>query len=70
MAQSRGPRKMLRQLLSTPGIIMAPGAYDCLTARIIEGSGISCGIYDRCGDLRRPPWLSGLGLGYYDRNGG
>ena len=39
MAQFRSPRKMLRQLLSSPGIIMAPGAYDCLTARIIEGAG-------------------------------
>ena len=29
----------LRQLLQEPGIIMAPGAYDCLTARIIERAG-------------------------------
>ncbi len=29
----------LRQLLQKPGIIMAPGAYDCLTARIIEQAG-------------------------------
>ena len=29
----------LRRLLREPGIIMAPGAYDCLTARIIEASG-------------------------------
>ncbi len=29
----------LRRLLQEPGIIMAPGAYDCLTARIIEQSG-------------------------------
>ena len=29
----------LRQLLQEPGIIMAPGAYDCLTARIIEQAG-------------------------------
>ena len=28
----------LRQLLQEPGIIMAPGAYDCLTAKIIEQS--------------------------------
>ena len=26
----------LRQLISEPGIIVAPGAYDCLTARLIE----------------------------------
>ena len=28
-----------RQLLKEPGIIQAPGAYDCLTAKIIEGAG-------------------------------
>ena len=29
----------LRQLLDTPGIIVAPGAYDCLTATLIEQAG-------------------------------
>ena len=29
----------LRQLLHQPGIIVAPGAYDCLTARLIEREG-------------------------------
>lgn len=29
----------LRILLQEPGIIMAPGAYDCLTAKIIENAG-------------------------------
>lgn len=29
----------LRQLLSEPGIIVAPGAYDCLTAKLIEREG-------------------------------
>jgi carboxyvinyl-carboxyphosphonate phosphorylmutase len=29
----------LRQLLQRPGIIVAPGAYDCLTARFIEREG-------------------------------
>ncbi len=28
-----------RQLLERPGIIMAPGAYDCLTAKLIETAG-------------------------------
>ncbi len=28
-----------RQLLNEPGIIQAPGAYDCLTAKIIEKAG-------------------------------
>ena len=30
-----------RQLLTEPGIIQAPGAYDCLTAKIIENAGFS-----------------------------
>ena len=30
---------VLRQLLRQPGIIVAPGAYDCLTAKIIEREG-------------------------------
>ena len=29
----------LRQLLREPGIIVAPGAYDCLTAKLIEREG-------------------------------
>lgn len=33
------PTIQLRKLLQEPGIIMAPGAYDCLTARIIEVAG-------------------------------
>ena len=28
-----------RQLLNQPGIVMAPGAYDCLTAKLIETAG-------------------------------
>jgi carboxyvinyl-carboxyphosphonate phosphorylmutase len=33
------PTTRLRQLLREPGIIAAPGAYDCLTAKIIEREG-------------------------------
>lgn len=33
------PRKQLRKLLEGPEIITAPGAYDCLTARLIEQAG-------------------------------
>ena len=29
----------LRQMLAEPGIIMVPGAYDCLTAKIIQQAG-------------------------------
>ena len=35
------PTTRLRQLLREPGIIVAPGAYDCLTAKIIEREGFS-----------------------------
>lgn len=31
----------LRELLSAPGIIVAPGAYDCLTAKLIEREGFA-----------------------------
>ena len=33
------PSTRLRQLLAEPGIIVAPGAYDCLTAKIIQQAG-------------------------------
>ena len=39
MTDAQTPRKTLRRLLSEPGIIVAPGAYDCLTAKIIQGAG-------------------------------
>lgn len=32
----------LRQLLSEPGIIVAPGAYECVSAKLIEAAGFSC----------------------------
>lgn len=35
----KNPTTQLRKLLQEPGIIMAPGAYDCLTAKIIENAG-------------------------------
>ena len=33
------PTTTLRELITQPGIIVAPGAYDCLTAKIIQQSG-------------------------------
>ncbi len=33
------PTTRLRELLSQPSIIVAPGAYDCLTAKLIEHAG-------------------------------
>lgn len=34
-----GNNSRFRQMLKEPGIIVAPGAYDCLTAKIIEQAG-------------------------------
>ncbi|MCH2526622.1 MAG: isocitrate lyase/phosphoenolpyruvate mutase family protein [Dehalococcoidia bacterium] len=34
-------RKTFKNLLDKPGIIAAPGAYDCLTAKIIQNAGFS-----------------------------
>ena len=34
-------RKKFKNLLDNPGIIAAPGAYDCLTAKIIQNAGFS-----------------------------
>ena len=39
MDTSENPASRLRRLLREPGIIVAPGAYDCLTARIIQQAG-------------------------------
>ena len=32
----------LRQMLSAPGIVVAPGAYDGFSARLVEAAGFSC----------------------------
>jgi 2-methylisocitrate lyase-like PEP mutase family enzyme len=32
----------LRQMLNEPGIIVAPGAYDGFSARLIEAAGFRC----------------------------
>ena len=33
------PRKQLRQLLAGPGYVITPGAYDTLTARLVQLAG-------------------------------
>ncbi|MFT3815531.1 MAG: isocitrate lyase/PEP mutase family protein [Acidovorax sp.] len=33
------PASLLRQLLAVPGMVIAPGAYDCIGARLIEQAG-------------------------------
>src|SRR4051812_50118045 len=37
-SRRNGARK-LRELLAMPDLIVAPGAYDCLSARLIEAAG-------------------------------
>lgn len=39
--KNAGPAK-LRELMRQPEIIPAPGAYDALTARLVEGAGFPC----------------------------
>jgi carboxyvinyl-carboxyphosphonate phosphorylmutase len=36
---SREPRRRLRELLADPGPLLAPGAYDALSARLVEMAG-------------------------------
>ena len=35
----KNPGKVLRELLSKPGIIMVPGIYDGISARVTEQAG-------------------------------
>ena len=39
MRTTNSAARRFRQMLQEPGIIMAPGAYDCLTAKIIQQAG-------------------------------
>ena len=36
------PSTRLRHMLKEPGIIVAPGAYDGFSARLIEAAGFRC----------------------------
>ena len=33
------PRKKLRELIARHGYVVVPGAYDTLTARLVQGAG-------------------------------
>ncbi|WP_037322355.1 isocitrate lyase/PEP mutase family protein [Amycolatopsis thermoflava] len=39
LGRGPAPRKRLRELLAAPGPLVAPGAYDALTARLVEQAG-------------------------------
>jgi 2-methylisocitrate lyase-like PEP mutase family enzyme len=51
----------LRELLSQPGIVVAPGVYDGLSARIAEGAGFSA-LYCSGGAVARSTGVPDLGL--------
>src|SRR5919109_2223670 len=40
-SENRNRARMLRELLSGSDIVQAPGAYDCLSARLVEAAGFS-----------------------------
>ncbi|MGY1717176.1 oxaloacetate decarboxylase [Geodermatophilus sp. SYSU D01106] len=58
LSGARAPRARLRELLAGPGPLMAPGAYDALTARLVEQAGFDAvymtGFGTTAGLLGRP----------------
>src|SRR5829696_510262 len=53
-----GTRKTFRDLVAGPALLVMPGAYDALSARIIEAQGfgaVSCGGYAAVGSLLAQP---------------
>src|SRR5262245_30479405 len=50
----------MRQLLRQPGIIVAPGAYDCLTAKLIEREGFPAVYMTGAGTAVTELWRPGL----------
>jgi 2,3-dimethylmalate lyase len=62
------PGKRLRELVARPGMFMMPGAYDALSARIIEANGfeaIVVGGYAASGSLRAEPDVGQMTLQDY-----
>lgn len=45
----KNPGKVLRELLSQPGIVMAPGIYDGISARVTEQAGFHIGYLSGAG---------------------
>jgi methylisocitrate lyase len=67
------PGARLRQLVARPGMLLMPGAYDALSARIIEAHGfdaIVCGGFAAAGSLRGEPDVGQMTLqDYVDQYG-
>ena len=55
------PRLALRELLASPGCTVAPGAYDALSARLVERAGFDA-VYLTGGGFARANGLPDLGL--------
>jgi 2-methylisocitrate lyase-like PEP mutase family enzyme len=55
------PRKQLRQLLAGPGYVIAPGAYDTLTARLVQLAGFDA-VYLTGGGYSRANGYPDIGL--------
>jgi 2-methylisocitrate lyase-like PEP mutase family enzyme len=54
-------RQKLRQLISTPGYVIAPGAYDTLTARLVQLAGFDA-VYLTGGGYSRANGYPDIGL--------
>ena len=55
------PRQKLRQLIAAPRYTMAPGAYDTLTARLVQLAGFEA-VYLTGGGYARSNGYPDLGL--------
>lgn len=55
------PRKLFRQLLAKPGYVIAPGAYDTLTARLVQLAGFDA-VYLTGGGYSRANGYPDVGL--------
>jgi 2-methylisocitrate lyase-like PEP mutase family enzyme len=55
------PRQAMRQLIEQPGYTMVPGAYDTLTARLVEAAGFAA-VYLTGGGYSRASGYPDLGL--------
>ena len=55
------PRQKLRQLISAPGYVIAPGAYDTLTARLVQLAGFEA-VYLTGGGYSRANGYPDIGL--------
>lgn len=56
-----GPRQKFRQLMSVPGYVIAPGAYDTLTARLVQVAGFEV-VYLTGGGYSRANGYPDVGL--------